>query len=77
MERRMFLARIVRAQVVSLPDESDLWIAKGRLRIADKIAAIRLDNELAGEGDGGEIDVPVRIGGREDIFSALLAEIRR
>lgn len=56
MEKRIFLARIVRACVALLPEDSDLWQSIKRtedateFRLPDKLAAIRLDNDLAGEG---------------------------
>lgn len=62
IEKRMFLARIVRANVVLLPADSDLWqsVERGkrgaRLRIADKLVAIKLDNELAGSDSEAEAD---------------------
>ena len=56
MDKRRFLARIVRARIAETPAESDLWqeieLSNGRLRkkLPDKLRAIALDNDLAGEG---------------------------
>src|SRR6185436_4551789 len=54
-EKRGFLARIVRAKLAALPEDSDLLdrVSKGgrTVRILpDKLDAIELDNELAREG---------------------------
>ena len=55
-EKRIFLAQVVRACVATLPHDSPLWVSvkKGKdgteYRLPDKIAAIKLDNDLAGEG---------------------------
>ena len=54
-EKRRFLARVVRAQIALLPDDSDLWQSvryckSGTFfKLPDKIEAIRLDNELSGD----------------------------
>ena len=84
MEKRMFLARVVRANVALLPPDSDLWIGVGtrRLRMPDKLRAIKLDNDLAGEGKGRGVKVRVGMGGKEsgekdDAFSELLVSIRK
>lgn len=55
-EKRRFLARLVRARLSSEPDDSDLWqeisdTEHGRKRkLGDKLKAIQIDNDLAGEG---------------------------
>ena len=54
-QKREYLARIVRARVSELADDSDLWqltiTADGVKRtLPDKLRTIALDNELAGEG---------------------------
>jgi hypothetical protein len=53
VEKRMFLARVVRAQVALLPHDSDLWQRMHRLPrgtfygLPDKLDAIIADNELS------------------------------
>ncbi len=55
-EKRMFLARVVRACVASTPESSDLWQSIKRAdegteyRLPDKLRTIMLDNDLAGDG---------------------------
>ncbi len=62
IEKRKFLARIVRAQVSLLPADSDLWNSikltpsGTEFRMADKLLAIRLDNDLSGQGCTAEGD---------------------
>jgi hypothetical protein len=57
LERRSFLARVVRARINELPEDSDLWIRKKLskaiidLRIPDKIRAILTDHFLSGDKD--------------------------
>jgi phage terminase small subunit len=57
MEKRI---RIVRASPATLARESDLWQsiketeAGTEFRMPDKLAAIKLDNDLAGEGSEAE-----------------------
>jgi len=57
VEKRMFLARLVRAKVAETDQNSDLWnsIEFGKdgikMKMPDKLAAIKADNDLAGEGD--------------------------
>lgn len=59
-EKRMFFARLVRARVAKEPANSDLWNSiktteQGvEYRLPDKLAAIKLDNDLAGEGSEAE-----------------------
>lgn len=73
-EKRVFLARIVRARVAELPEDSDLWISVKRtektaeFRLPDKLAAIKADNDLAGEGAEAS-------GG--DALAGLLGRIRQ
>lgn len=54
MQKRVFLARVVRANVALLRPDSDFWtgVGKRRFRMADKLRAIELDNELAGHHGG-------------------------
>lgn len=60
VEKRMFLAQLVRARVSDLPDDSDLFqsIKQGKgfveRKLPDKLAAIQLDSKLAGEGNPNE-----------------------
>jgi len=58
VEKRRYLARVVRARLTLLPDDSDLWnvTGKGHRRIPDKLAAIKLDNDLAGSGSEAGAD---------------------
>lgn len=66
-EKRKWLARLLRVNPATLDTESDgdllagVDIEEGRagskvkkIRVADKIAAIKLDNDLAGEGSEAE-----------------------
>jgi hypothetical protein len=59
-EKREFLARLVRSQVGRLPGDSDLWNSiktteiGTEYRLPDKLKAIELDNDLAGEGSEAE-----------------------
>ncbi|MGV3532603.1 MAG: hypothetical protein ACO1QR_09565 [Chthoniobacteraceae bacterium] len=72
MEKRIFLARVVRAAVANLPEDSDLWVSIKRTesgteyRLPDKLAAVKVDNDLAGEGSEAAAD---------DAFAALLGRI--
>ncbi len=56
-EKREFLARLVRAQVLLTPDDSDLWqeitqTEQGTKRkLGDKLKALMIDNEMAGESN--------------------------
>ena len=76
-EKREFFARLVRARLSELPDDSDLWqeirtTLDGTTRkLLDKLRAIQLDNDLdphpkglvpSGEG----VTVVVTIGGRDN-----------
>ncbi len=72
VEKRKFLARLVRAQIASLPEDSDLFVSitRGRkgteYRLGDKLAAIKLDNNLAGDGSEAE---------KEDALGGLLRRV--
>lgn len=82
VEKRAFLARVVRANGVTLDlaKDGDLIVALDRregtdgadgvlkIRLADKLAAIKLDNDLA--GDGAEA-------GSSDALGALLSRLMR
>lgn len=56
VEKRKFLARVVRAKLKEEPAESDLWQEveitgdKVKKKMPDKLRAIALDNDLAGDG---------------------------
>lgn len=52
VEKRTFLARVVRAVISELPDTSELIheMPDGSRCLPDKLLAISLDNELAGHG---------------------------
>lgn len=69
VEKRSFLARVVRARVALLPPDSDLFQSIKRtasgseIRLADKIAAIKLDNDLVGEAPNEAMNITVVIGG--------------
>lgn len=55
IEKRSFLARVVRAQIALLPRDSDLWESVHDsswgtfYRLPDKIEAINLDNKLSAD----------------------------
>lgn len=59
-QKRDFLARTVEAQIANLPRDSDLFVSMKstefgtEFRLGDKLAAIKLDNDLAGEGSEAE-----------------------
>lgn len=59
-EKRGYFARLVRSRISLLPDDSDLFVSIKRTkdgteyRLADKLRAIELDNDLAGEGSESE-----------------------
>lgn len=59
-QKRDFLARLVMARVGELPPDSDLWNSikttdQGiEYKLPDKLNAIKLDNDLAGEGSEAE-----------------------
>ena len=73
IEKRMFLARVVRAQIALLPQDSDLWqrmhqSRRGTFcyRLPDKLEAISLDNKLSA-GDRMQ----------QDHLSQLLISVRK
>lgn len=55
-EKRRFLARLIRANLSSVPVDSDLWqefhVSDGgtKRKLPDKLRAIALDNDLAADG---------------------------
>ena len=65
LEKRMFLARVVRAALSTVPEGSDLWqeikvTEQGVSRkLPDKLRAIALDNDLAGEGAEAELAITI------------------
>jgi hypothetical protein len=73
IEKRQWLARIVRARPALLEEDSDLWQSVRRshyglvMKLPDKIAAIIADNDLSGHGDEAMVS---------DSLSQLLASIR-
>lgn len=60
LEKRKFLARVVRAAIARIPDDSDLWQAVRKTKCGThyllpcKLEAIRLDNDLAKQGGEAE-----------------------
>lgn len=60
VEKRSFLARLVRAEIANLAESSDLFVSIKRgkdgteFKLGDKLRAIELDNDLAGEGSEAE-----------------------
>lgn len=74
IEKRQWLARIVRARPALLPEDSDLWQSVRRshyglvMKLPNKIEAIMADNELAGHGDDAAMN---------DSLMQLLMSIRR
>ncbi len=58
VEKREFFARVVRAKLKELPDDSDLWqeititADSIKRKLPDKLRAIHTDNDLAAEGSG-------------------------
>ena len=73
-EKRDFIARLVRARVGELRGDSDLWQsikateAGTEYRLPDKLAAIKADNDLSGQGAEAR--------GNEGL-AALIARIRK
>jgi hypothetical protein len=73
IEKRTFLARVVRARPALLEEDSDLWQSVRHtkhgteLRLPDKLAAIAKDNDLAGDGTESEAN---------DALTELLKSIR-
>jgi hypothetical protein len=82
VEKRSFLARVVRARLGEGMIDADLvqaidverrkdgkgWKDIHKIRVCDKLAAIEKDNDLAGEGSEA---------GKNDEFSELLKELRK
>lgn len=74
IEKRSFLARVVRAQIALLPRDSDLWQSVHHsshgtfYRLPDKIEAITIDNDLS--GDGAEANA-------NDSLTQLLTSLRK
>ena len=56
IEKRKFLAKLVRSRLADEPEDSDLWQeishteAGTKRKLADKLKAITIDNDLASEG---------------------------
>lgn len=73
-EKKSFIARLLRAKPGQLEQDSDLWqsiklSANGiEMRLPDKLAAIKLDNDLS--GDGSEA-------GANDALTALLERVMK
>lgn len=73
-EKRDFCARLVRAKVSELPSSSDLWSSIKKtefgieFKLSDKLAGIKLDNDLAGEGAEA---------GANDALTGLLGRVRK
>lgn len=65
MEKRAYLARIVRARINTLPADSDLWHeytdkdGMVKRKLPDKLRAIQLDNELAGKGADNDLNITI------------------
>ena len=74
VEKRSFLARIVRARPALLEDDSDLWQSVKRtkdsieLKLPDKLSALSRDSDLAGESTDATAT---------DALSALLSALRK
>jgi hypothetical protein len=74
MQKRIFLARVVRAVIANEPDSSDLWQSIKRTkdgteyRLPDKLAAIKIDCDLAGDGAEAE---------GNDALAALLERVMK
>lgn len=81
-EKRTFLARVVRCELgEGMPDadliqsidvekkkEGDTWVDIHKVRVCDKLGAIKLDNDLSGEGSEAEAN---------DELAELLKELRK
>lgn len=69
VEKRMFLARVVRTPAGELTKDSDLcqeWSESStdvgssmKVKMPDKLKAIQIDNDLAGEGDNAKLGTAV------------------
>ena len=73
-EKRKFVARLLRAKVGELPPDSDLFnaVKHGKdgteYKLPDKLRAIEVDNDLAGEGSEA---------GANDALGELLKRVRK
>ena len=73
-QKRDFLARLVTASVTTTPADSDLWNSVKttefghEFKLPCKLGAIKLDNDLAGEGSEA---------GANDMLAGLLGRIRK
>ncbi|MDB6174111.1 MAG: hypothetical protein JWL59_3422 [Chthoniobacteraceae bacterium] len=74
VEKRIFLARVVRAVISNLAADSDLWQSIKRtkngieFRLPDKLRAIEVDNNLASTGSEADAN---------DSFTQLLVRCKR
>ena len=65
LEKRQFLARVVRAKLAELPDDSDLWQeitlseAGTKRKLPDKLRAIAADNELSSDGADNKLVITI------------------
>lgn len=65
LEKRQFLARVVRSRLAELPDDSDLWQeismteAGVKRKLPDKLRAIAADNELSGTGTDTKLMISI------------------
>jgi 3-dehydroquinate synthase class II len=80
-QKREYLARVVRARVSELAEDSDLWqvtITEDGVtrKLPDKLLAIALHNELSGEAasNGEDVTVVVRIGGPDDDEAPFISD---
>jgi len=70
-EKREFLARVVRAKLTELPDDSDIWqeitVSEDSIKrkMPDKLRAIAQDNDLAPEVEKAASVVNVFIGEKQ------------
>lgn len=77
-EKREFIARLVRSQMAITPDDSDLWQEISvtdngtKRKLGDKLRAIALDNDLA--GDGSEAGANQAIGSMVEVMSRIRAK---
>lgn len=71
-EKRLFCARLVRAKVGTLDSKSELWNSikvtqdGTEYKLPDKLRAIALDNDLAGDGSEANKEIIVIIGGNAE-----------
>ncbi len=82
VEKRSFLARLVRAKAALLPEESDLWQSIKRtkdgveFRLPDKLRAIDQDNDLSGDGKAAEANEALGQLGQICISAMALRQIQ-